>query len=244
MNNRRTALYAILLTIALPLSEARATESKGIDIGDPVPMADTMMKNVDGKELSIAGVKGEHGTLVVFSCNACPWAKAWEERIADMGNTYAEKGVGVIIVNSNDPERVEDDSFEVMQTRAKELGLQVPYVVDSTSTSHGPRGQPDSGGIPLRRRGKTRVPRHHRRQRQGAGPGEQVLPAGCAGLGGCRNEGRRPHHQGPGLRDQVPPRVEHPLPPPGHSLMRSGTTSWCRCSRAGSARTRRSRSAP
>ena len=48
------------------------------------------MKNVDGREVSIAEVAaGKQGTLVIFTCNHCPWAKAWETRIAELGNTYA-----------------------------------------------------------------------------------------------------------------------------------------------------------
>ena len=91
------------------------------------------MKNVDGKEFAIADVAGKKGTLVVFTCNACPWAKAWEKRIVEIGNTYPKKGIGVIVINSNDPAVVADDDYAPMQTRAKERGMKYPYVVDATS---------------------------------------------------------------------------------------------------------------
>src|SRR5687768_5660967 len=67
-----------------------------LDIGQSAAATTVKMQNVDGKMLSIADVKGEKGTLVVFTCNHCPWAKAWEERIVALGNEYATKGVGVI----------------------------------------------------------------------------------------------------------------------------------------------------
>lgn len=104
-----------------------------IALGTSIPMADTKMKNVDGKEMSIADVKGAKGTLVVFTCNACPWAKAWEDRIVSLGNEYQAKGIGVIAVNANDPKKVAEDAYEPMQTRAKEKNFGFPYVVDATS---------------------------------------------------------------------------------------------------------------
>ena len=52
-------------------------------------MATTKMKNVDGKQLSIADVTGKAGTLVIFTCNHCPFAKDWEQRIVELGNSYA-----------------------------------------------------------------------------------------------------------------------------------------------------------
>jgi thiol-disulfide isomerase/thioredoxin len=100
---------------------------------DGIPAKDVKMKNVDGKELSIADVAGTKGTLVIFTCNHCPFVKAWETRIAELGNTYREKGIGVIAINANDPTEYAEDSFEEMQSRAKRRGIQYPYVVDSTS---------------------------------------------------------------------------------------------------------------
>lgn len=102
--------------------------------GAAIPDRDVKMKNVDGRELSIADVAGAKGTLVVFTCNHCPWAKAWETRIAALGNTYAQRGVGVIAINSNDPASYADDSFEAMVKRAKERDFKFPYVVDKGST--------------------------------------------------------------------------------------------------------------
>jgi len=104
-----------------------------LGLGDAAPARDVRMQGVDGSEASIASVGGEKGTLVIFSCNACPWAKAWEERIAELGNAYRERGVGVIMINPNDPGRVPEDGFEEMKRRAAARGFRFPYVVDSTS---------------------------------------------------------------------------------------------------------------
>jgi peroxiredoxin len=102
-------------------------------IGSAMPSADVKMKNVDGKEFTLAELTGKKGTLVVFSCNACPWVKKWEGRIANLGNGFAKKGVGVVVINSNDPGLNAEDGYDVMQTRASKLKLKFPYVVDATS---------------------------------------------------------------------------------------------------------------
>ncbi|MDA0745401.1 MAG: thioredoxin family protein [bacterium] len=104
-----------------------------LSLGETAPKATVKMANIDGRELSIADVKGEHGTLVMFSCNSCPWVVAWEDRIASLGNAYQEKGFGVIVINANDTEQVAEDGLVQMKKRAEERGFNFPYVVDATS---------------------------------------------------------------------------------------------------------------
>ena len=101
--------------------------------GDAAPMKDAKLRNVDGREMTIAEVAGPKGTLVVFTCNHCPFAKAWESRIVELGNDYGKRGIGVIAINSNDPKVAADDGYEQMQVRAKDKGYGFPYTVDSTS---------------------------------------------------------------------------------------------------------------
>ena len=126
-------LRVSLTTTLLLAASALPALAGGIAIGDRAPKADTRLKNVDGKEVSIAAVKGQKGTLVVFSCNACPWAQAWESRIAELGNEYSKKGVGVIVINPNDPAVNAEDGFDVMVQRAKDRKMTYAYAVDGTS---------------------------------------------------------------------------------------------------------------
>ncbi len=123
----------LAIPVILSLAVSAAAAGGALPIGASMPMKDVKMKNVDGTERTIADVKKPAGTLVVFTCNHCPYAKMWETRIVELGNTYAEKGVGVIAINANDPKVAEDDGFDVMQQRAKDRGMQFPYVVDATS---------------------------------------------------------------------------------------------------------------
>jgi peroxiredoxin len=127
----RKTLLAVTLIVSFAASAALA--GPPLQIGAPIPMADVKMKSVDGTERTLADVKKPAGTLVVFTCNHCPFAKRWETRIVELGNAYASKGVGVIAVNANDPKVAEEDAYDVMQQRAKERGMQFPYVVDETS---------------------------------------------------------------------------------------------------------------
>jgi peroxiredoxin len=127
----RTPLLVIPMLVGLALSPALA--GGVLPIGASIPMTDTAMKNVDGKELNLKSIAQPAGTLVVFTCNHCPFAKKWESRIIELGNDYAAKGIGVVAINANDPKVAPDDSYEAMQHRAKEKGMEFPYVVDATS---------------------------------------------------------------------------------------------------------------
>lgn len=115
------------------LATTLATSAAALQLGDPAPQRDVPMRNVDGRDLSITTIAGGKGTLVIFTCNHCPWAKAWETRIVALGNTYRQRGVGVIAINANDPAEHAEDGFAEMVQRAKERDFQFPYVVDAGS---------------------------------------------------------------------------------------------------------------
>jgi peroxiredoxin len=124
------AIRTLLALAVLPAVPAAAAD---LALGASIPKADVKMKSVDGRKLSIADVKGEKGTLVIFTCNHCPWVIAWEERVVALGNEFSGRGVGVIAINPNDPAVQKEDGLEAMQARAAERGKQFPYVVDATS---------------------------------------------------------------------------------------------------------------
>ena len=123
----------VIAVSVLGVAAAAAADVAALSLGDAAPMATVKMKSVDGRELSIAEAAGAKGTLVMFSCNHCPYVKAWEDRIASLGNGAPAQGVGVIVINANDPEAYPDDDYAAMQKRAQEKGFKFPYVVDATS---------------------------------------------------------------------------------------------------------------
>ena len=122
-----------LLALAACVGLATTAAAKSLAIGQPAPMREATLKNVDGRELTLAGSAGEKGTLVVFMCNHCPWVKMWQTRIAALGNQALAQGIGVVAVNPNDPSAYPEDAFEEMVARSKQLEFKFPYVVDATS---------------------------------------------------------------------------------------------------------------
>jgi len=69
---------------------------------------------------------------VIFTCNHCPYARAWEDRLIRGQRDYANRGVRFILINSNDPVKVPDDSFDQMKVRAQAKAYPFPYVFDDT----------------------------------------------------------------------------------------------------------------
>jgi peroxiredoxin len=93
---------------------------------------DFALKGVDGKTYSLADVRGNNGTLVVFLCNHCPFVKAVISRIVEEAKALAKIGVGTVAIMSNDPADYPEDSFDNMQTFARAHGFPFPYVLDET----------------------------------------------------------------------------------------------------------------
>ncbi len=105
-------------------------EMAQINIGDAAPMTDYKMKDISGKDLSMADVKKENGLLVMFSCNTCPYVIAWEDRYPMVADYCAKNNVGLLVVNSNEARRDGDDSMDEMKKHAEEAKYDFPYVVD------------------------------------------------------------------------------------------------------------------
>lgn len=93
---------------------------------------DFFLPGVDGKDYSLAKVKGEKATIIVFSCNHCPYVVMNEDRLIAVAKDYKAKGVGMAAINSNDALNYPEDSFEKMKQRAREKGFPFPYLRDET----------------------------------------------------------------------------------------------------------------
>jgi len=104
-----------------------------LEIGSTMPLKDLDLADISGKNMTLANAKGDAGTLVVFSCNTCPWVIRWEDRYVSLANTYAQKGIGMIAVNSNAARFGSEDSLEEMLEHAKNNGYNFPYAQDPES---------------------------------------------------------------------------------------------------------------
>lgn len=129
-------LLASLISLLTMTSctEEKKEDRQSLAIGTSLPAGEVKMKSVDGQEYSIKDVAGSNGTMVMFSCNTCPAVKKYQERTLQAIKEAKENGFGIIIINSNEDYRDDDDSYTAMQEYAKEQGYgNVPYVVDVNS---------------------------------------------------------------------------------------------------------------
>lgn len=104
-----------------------------LEIGSTMPLKDLELADISGKNITLATAKGDAGTLVVFSCNTCPWVIRWEDRYVTLANTYVQKGIGMIAVNSNAARFGGEDSLEEMLEHAKNNEYNFPYAQDPGS---------------------------------------------------------------------------------------------------------------
>lgn len=100
----------------------------GITIGDKAP--DFTLKNVDGKMVGLKDYGNEKGVIVVFTCNHCPYAKAYQDRLIELDKKYKKLGFPVVAINPNNASVVPEDSYENMVIRAKEKKFSFPYLRD------------------------------------------------------------------------------------------------------------------
>lgn len=101
----------------------------GYEVGDKA--ADFNLLNIDGSKVSLSDFPDAKGFVVVFTCNHCPFAKAYQDRIIAIDKKYKKLGYPVIAINPNDPSIVPDDSYEAMKVRAKEKSYTFPYLIDA-----------------------------------------------------------------------------------------------------------------
>ncbi|WP_299096214.1 thioredoxin family protein [uncultured Winogradskyella sp.] len=121
-------LFAVMvLTLALSVFTAN-TEDDGYKIGDVA--TDFSLENIDGKMVSLSDFKDAKGFIVVFTCNTCPYAVAYEDRVEALNKKYADKGYPVVAIMPNNTDVKPGDSMDEMKARAKAKGFTFPYLMD------------------------------------------------------------------------------------------------------------------
>ncbi len=93
---------------------------------------DFTLKNIDGAMVSLADIRGEKGTLVMFICNHCPYVIGITDRLGPTMKQLQDNGIGVVAIMSNDAENYPADSFENMKIFATENGFTFPYLIDES----------------------------------------------------------------------------------------------------------------
>ncbi len=118
----------IIVNLAIMALISYTVYSQGYSIGDNA--GDFKLKNIDDTYVSMSQFTDAKGFVVIFTCNHCPFAKAYQDRIITLDKKYKSKGYPVIAINPNDPEIVPEDSFEHMKECAKDKGFTFPYLFD------------------------------------------------------------------------------------------------------------------
>lgn len=117
---------SVVSTAPLPAGEFNLV----LDIGDPAPVW-KKLPGVDGKEHSLDDLKKKDVLVVFFTCNSCPYAVDYENRVVAFAKKYGEKNskVGLVAINVN---LVEEDLPPAMKKKAEEKGFKFPYLFDES----------------------------------------------------------------------------------------------------------------
>lgn len=118
----------------LAVAAAFAVNVDPLPLGAPIPKPDLKMKDVSGKEVSLQEARTDKGLLVMFSCNTCPYVIKNQSRTYEVCKYALGSGLGVAVLNSNEAQRSEADSYEDMKAYAREQGYGWYYMVDQNST--------------------------------------------------------------------------------------------------------------
>ena len=100
-----------------------------LEIGDSA--INFNLKGIDGKTYSLDSFKGKKILVIIFSCNHCPYVRAYEDRIKQVQKDYKDN-VRVVCINSNNDKNYPEDSYKNMIKRAKEKKYNFPYLRDDT----------------------------------------------------------------------------------------------------------------
>jgi len=120
----RKILFLLLTSCVLCL----ALNGQGYSVGDIAE--DFNLLNVDGKYVSMADYEEANGYIITFTCNHCPYAVFYEDRLIELHNKYAPLGYHVIAIMPNDPEVKPADSYNNMKIRADEKAFPFAYLYD------------------------------------------------------------------------------------------------------------------
>lgn len=125
---------AIIASLALVAFTQKGEKYETLAIGDSAPITSQEMTNTDGKMMSLESLGKKNGTLVLFTCNTCPFVIQWENRYPEIAKLASNNGIGLALINSNEAKRKGDDSVEEMRKHAEEKDYgDLAYLVDENS---------------------------------------------------------------------------------------------------------------
>ena len=121
-----------ILVLCLSAFTLNTGADEGYKVGDTAE--DFSLKNIDGKMVSLSDYKGAKGFIVTFTCNTCPYAVMYEDRIIALNKKYAPMGYPVIAIMPNNVAVKPGDALPEMKKRAEKKGCDFPYLIDADQT--------------------------------------------------------------------------------------------------------------
>ncbi|MEL0457579.1 thioredoxin family protein [Flavobacteriaceae bacterium SZ-1-7] len=125
----KKSIKLVSAVLVLIVMSAFTITSDGYKIGDIAE--DFSLENVNGKMVSLSDYKDAKGFIVTFTCNTCPFAVAYEDRIIALDQKYASKGYPVIAIMPNNVKVKPGDNLDAMKERAESKGFTFPYLIDA-----------------------------------------------------------------------------------------------------------------
>ena len=155
MNKNHLSLLIFLSILSTPIiwSQGEHPEPQTLTPGSQAP--DFTLPGVDGKTYTLNSFKKAKALVIIFSCNHCPTAQAYEDRIISLANDYRSRGAEVVMISPNAVDALNyselgysdmGDSFDEMKQRAKDKAFPFPYLYDGddqkTALAYGPVATP------------------------------------------------------------------------------------------------------
>lgn len=122
--------FILSLFALVAFTSVSAQDIEQLPLGSTLPLGDVSMEDISGRNLTLNGVKGDNGLLVIFSCNTCPWVIKWEDRYPVVQEIAAANDIGMILLNPNEDYRDKGDGMDDMILHAEKAGYDLPYVLD------------------------------------------------------------------------------------------------------------------
>ena len=129
---RFTIVLSVLAIVALavaPWSVLAAKHKKKVEIGQAGPDFKGL-KRTDGQDRALADYQDAKAVVLIFTCNACPVAVAYEDRMIDLQKKYADQGVKLVAINCNT-----NENLDALKERAAAKSFNFDYVMDATQQS-------------------------------------------------------------------------------------------------------------
>jgi len=151
----KKSLLAVLILVAAIKISAQTAHADPVTLSIGAKAPNFKLPGIDDKKYSLANFADKKVLVVIFSCNHCPTAQAYEDRIISLTRDYASRGVGVVVISPNNPDAINlgelgytdlSDDMNDMKIRAKDKSFNFPYLYDgdaqATSVAYGPVATP------------------------------------------------------------------------------------------------------